>query len=258
MLMIHSSAFYVIGVYAAAEVIGTVLATLDGQIIEDDELPLSAPPLKEQFLQMMKERIRLVIKQSRAEIDSLIGIGVAMHGLVDPQNGVAVFAPHLNLESIPIKDELEQEFNIPALVENDVRTLALAESWYGEGQGIANFVCISVGLGVGSGIVLNDEVYSGMFHTAGELGHTVIDINGPRCRCGNYGCLEAYVSESAILSRVQKAIRLGKETLITAWLDGDSHLLTIEMIFTAAEQGDQLALEVLEDAGRYLGIASQI
>lgn len=255
MLTINSSAFFVIGVYAAAEVIHTVIATLDGQIAYSDERKIVSLPSKEQFLDMIKENIHFVIQNSHINLESIIGVGVGMHGLVDPEEGVAVFSPHLNLENIPIKDNLEQEFNLPVFVENDVRTLALAESWYGEGQDVSNFICLSVGLGVGSGIVINNEIYNGPLNTAGEIGHTIVDVNGPRCRCGNYGCLEAYASEHAILNRVQKGIRLHRATLITEWTHGEENLLTIDMVFDAAKQGDQLALEILEDSGRFLGIA---
>ncbi|MDQ0257237.1 glucokinase-like ROK family protein [Evansella vedderi] len=255
MLSINTSAFYVIGVYAAAEVINTVIATIGGEIVSSYENKLNIKPSKEEFLDMMKSGVREVIRSKRMKRDSILGIGVAMHGLVDPEKGSSVFAPHLHLEHIPIKDCLEEEFEIPVLVENDVRTLALAESWYGEGQGNSNFICLSVGLGVGSGIVINNEIYSGLYHSAGEVGHTIVDVNGPRCTCGNYGCLEAYASEFAILNRIKKGIRMGRDTVINRWIDGDDSKLTIEMVFRAAEEQDPLALEILEDSGRYLGIA---
>lgn len=253
MLTINSSAFYVIGIYAAAEVINTVIANIDGTIVNNYEQRLSSPPSKKQFLQMMKDGVKQII--SGTNVASIIGIGVGMHGLVNPDKGLAVFSPHLNLEDIPIKDVLEKEFSIPVYVENDVRTLALAESWYGYGHGITNFICLSVGLGVGSGIVINNELYRGLYNTAGEVGHTIVDVNGPRCRCGNFGCLEVYSSELAILNRIKKGVRMGRDSLINRWIDGDDSKITIEMVFDAAEQQDPLALEILEDAGRYLGIA---
>jgi predicted NBD/HSP70 family sugar kinase len=255
LLSINSSAFYVIGVYAAAEVIHTVSATLDGEITYSYELKITESPSKEEFLNMMKNSISHVIESTNTSPEQVIGIGVGMHGLVDPDQGLSVFAPHLNLENIPIKEVLEQEFDLPVLVENDVRTLSLAESWYGEGQEISNFICLSIGLGVGSAIVINNEMYTGPTNTAGEIGHTIVDVNGPRCSCGNYGCLEAYASEHAIIDSIKKGIRLGKDTIINQWIDGDDSQLTLEMIFQAAEQGDYLALEKIEETGRFLGIA---
>lgn len=255
MLSINSSVFYVIGVYAAAEVIHTVIATIGGEICHNYTKEIVTPPSKEEFLQMMHQCVYEVIKQDNIKREAIIGIGVGMHGLVDPEKGLSVFAPHLNLEHIPIKTSLEQEFDIPVLVENDVRTLALAESWYGQGKDTQNFICLSVGLGVGSGIVLNNEIYSGLYNSAGEVGHTIVDVNGPRCRCGNFGCLEAYASELAILDRITKGIRLGRNTIINEYINNDDSKLTIETVFKAAKQNDPLTLEVLEDTGRYLGIA---
>ncbi|ADU29307.1 ROK family transcriptional regulator [Evansella cellulosilytica] len=250
MLSVNSSAFYAIGVYAAAEVIHTVIATLDGEITYSFEQKVSVLPSKDAFLKMIVNGIKQVMKHRRIKRESIIGIGVGMHGLVDPEKGISIFAPHLHLENILIKSEIEAEFSIPVLVDNDVRTLALAESWYGQGANNQNFICVSVGLGIGSSIVLNGDIYNGPYHSAGELGHTLVDVNGPRCSCGNYGCLEAFASEGAILNRLKKGIRLGRN-----WNYGDADKLTIESVIQAAQDKDPFALEVLEETGRYLGIA---
>ncbi|ADU29305.1 ROK family transcriptional regulator [Evansella cellulosilytica] len=255
MLTINASSYYVIGIYGAREIIHTVIATLDGKISYSNEEKLSTPPTKDEYIDLLKNGVEKVLQQKRIKQNKVLGIGVGMHGLVDPQKGISIFSPHLHIENIPIKQELESAFDIPVLVDNDVRTLALAESWYGEGKDISNFVCLSVGLGIGSGIMLNGEIYTGQYHSAGEIGHTVVDINGPRCQCGNYGCLEAYASELAIISRVKKGLRLGRSTIINDWIKETDSQLTIEMVFDAAEKGDAFVLEVLEETGRFLGIA---
>jgi N-acetylglucosamine repressor len=255
MLTINSSAFYVIGVYAAAEVINTIITTLDGEIVYSYEQEITKPPPKIEFLQMLKDSIQHLIAHTQVEIESIMGIGVGVHGLVNPNEGIVVFSPHLNLENIQIKEELEQTFNIAVFVENDVRTLALAESWYGEGKNVSNYICLSVGLGIGSGMVIDGRIYNGIYNTAGEIGHTIVDVNGPRCSCGNYGCLEAYASENALLERIKKGIRLGRNSTLSESINSDNHQLTIEMVLDAANQGDLLTLEILEETGRVLGIA---
>ncbi|PYZ97521.1 sugar kinase [Alteribacter lacisalsi] len=255
MLSINASRFYVIGVYGAAEVVRTVIATLDGKVKHEVNQPLTTLPSKDEFLQIITKNIHQVLSLEKAPAESVVGIGVAMHGLVDTEKGISVFAPHLNLENIPLKEVLEHEFTVPVFVENDVRALTLAESWYGQGQAVSNFICISVGLGVGSGMVLNNKIFRGPYHAAGEIGHTTVDVSGPRCHCGNHGCLEAYASEHAILYRIKKGIRMGRSTILTEWLRGDENSLTIEMVFKAAAEGDPHAVETLEDSGRYLGIA---
>lgn len=255
MLTINASKFYVIGVYGAAEIINTVIATLDGQIKYEFSEKLDTPPPKEKFLSLIKESIYHVIHKEGAKKEAVVGIGLAMHGLVDPREGIAVFAPHLNLENIPLKQSLEEEFGIAVFVENDVRALTLAESWYGHGQNTENFICLSVGLGVGSGMVINNQIYYGPYFAAGEVGHTIVDVTGPRCHCGNHGCLEVYSSEDAILNQIKKGMRMGRNTILNDWISGDESRLTMELVFKAAEEGDSHAIGVLKDAGRYLGIA---
>ncbi|SDN89314.1 Sugar kinase of the NBD/HSP70 family, may contain an N-terminal HTH domain [Alkalicoccus daliensis] len=253
MLSIHSSAFYAIGVYAAAEVVHTVIATLDGEIFMEKEERMQTPPPLEEFLQLLSRSVSFVIEESGAAPEKIIGIGVAMHGLVNSEEGTAIFSPHLQLENIPIQQHLEEKFSIPVLVENDVRTLTLAEGWYGEGQNISHFLCVSVGLGIGSGIVLDNTIYRGPVHSAGEIGHTVVDVSGPKCHCGNYGCLEAYASESSILEQTQRQLRFGKPSLLHE-IAGDKEL-TMQHVYQAVAEKDPLAMEVAADAGRYLGIA---
>ena len=254
MLTLNSTNYFIIGIYGSAEVITTVISNLDGEIIYSKDKEVWNTPSEEEFLTMLKECIQDTLDENDLLHSSIIGIGVAMHGLVDPVNGIAIFAPHLNLSNIPIKNTLEDEFSIPVLMENDVRALTLAENWYGKGKDVSDFICISVGRGIGSGIVLNHKIYNGAYNSAGEIGHTIVDVNGPRCKCGNYGCLEAFSSEAAVLERVKRGIRLGRDSILAAEINEDNRW-DIEMIFRAAEKGDQLALESLEESGRYLGLA---
>ncbi|WP_249414092.1 ROK family transcriptional regulator [Alteribacter keqinensis] len=254
MLSLSDSSYYVVGVYAAAEVVHTVLSNLKGDIVSEKKSPVPDPATKDQFLRLLDAEIKNQLEQNNITKQSVLGIGVAMHGLVDPDKGIALFSPHLNLENIPVKEYLEERIKVPVLIENDVRALSLAESWYGEGQEVSDFICLSVGLGVGSGIFINNDIYKGPYNTSGEIGHTIVDVNGPRCRCGNYGCLEAFASEYAVVNKIKKDLRLGKTTLIRDWLN-DERELTFDLVMKAADQGDRLACDTLQESGRFLGIA---
>lgn len=254
LLRINTDAFYVVGVFAGSKRVKAVTATLDGQVLRHVERKYPATPTPEQFLITVADAVEQVMNETNPRKEGL-GIGVGMHGLVDPQEGISIFAPHLNLRNVPVKAYLEQRFNLPVELENDVRALAMGESWFGLGQGLADFVCVYVGTGVGAGIILDHRPYRGVSFTAGEIGHTTIDINGPKCSCGNYGCLETMAGGQALVRRAQQAIRLGRQSLIEALAGDDLEQITGEIIHQAALQGDDVAIEVLADTGRYLGIS---
>jgi len=254
LLLINSSAFYVIGVYAGAKRVKAVTANLDGKVVRQVEMKYEDNQTSEQFLLALETAVEKVMQSTHPNQEPFLGIGVGMHGLVDPELGLSLFAPHLNLRHVPIKWALEKRFKLPVEVENDVRAQAIAESWFGKGVGIPNFICVHVGTGVGAGIIIDNKLYRGSSFTAGEIGHTTIDSNGPRCSCGNYGCLETMVGGAALARRAQQAIRYGKESIIEEWVAGDLDKIDGEMLCRAAQRNDQVAIEVLSDTGRYLGI----
>lgn len=248
LLTINTSAFQVIGVDVGIKQIKIVATDLNAQVIEILKKDISAPLTEEAFVALLKDGIHSIMNRPRIKKGTIMGIGVGMHGLVDPDKGVSIFAPNLHLRHMPLRDQLEDAFGVPVEVDNDVRVMALGESWFGHGQGFENFVCLNVGHGVGAGIILDHKLYRGTSFTAGEVGHTTVDPTGPKCSCGNDGCLQTLVSGPAIAARAQEHIRSGKESI----LSGDD--LTGEDVFAAALNEDVLAQEVLQETGRYLGI----
>lgn len=254
LLRLNSEAFHVVGVYAGAKKVRIVAATVDGMVKVEREAFVPQTPTEESYLQMLKEMIQQVMQTTGAAPATFLGIGVGMHGLVDPIQGVSIFAPNIPLRNVPIKEVLEKEFAIPVEVDNDVRALALGESWFGQGQGVRHFVCLNVGTGIGAGIILDGRLYQGAAFTAGEIGHTTIDLHGPKCGCGNYGCLEALASGPAMEARAQVAIAEGELSLLCKSEDDAPSNITGEMIFHAAIEGDPLAVNILKQTGTYLGV----
>ncbi|PLR77406.1 hypothetical protein CU633_10660 [Bacillus sp. V3-13] len=252
MLCLNSSTFRVIGVDVGVDNLKLVSTNINADVVDTLIVKMPLSLTAETFMELLIESVHTML--AKLKDANILGIGVGMHGLVDPRKGVAQYAPNLNLRNIPIRKRLEEEFQIPVEVENDVRAMALGESWFGNGQGIDNFICINVGMGVGAGIILDHKLFTGSSFTAGEIGHTTIDVEGPKCSCGNYGCLQALVAGPAITARAQKEIRLGRKSLIEALVYRDLDQITGEIVHQAAVKGDQLAIEVLGDAGRYLGI----
>jgi glucokinase-like ROK family protein len=254
MLTINSHAYQVIGVDVGGSHMKGIATSLDGTVIFSNQVKMPKVINEELFIALLIDTIAQIIEKAQLNRESILGIGIGMHGLVNSNEGISIYAPNFDLRNIPIRTELEREFGMLVEVENDVRAMALGESWFGNGQGTDNFVCVNVGMGVGAGIILNDQLFQGASFTAGEIGHTTIDMEGPRCSCGNYGCLQALIAGPAIASRTQKELRMGRRSVLAEWVGADEESITAEMIYQAALAGDALSIEMLEKAGRYLGI----
>ncbi len=170
----------------------------------------------------------------------LLGIGVGVHGPVEYPGGRLLIAPNMGWSDVPVGEILRERFHVPIVVDNEANAGAVAELWAGAGQDVRDLFYFSIGMGVGTGIVLNGDLYRGSAGTAGEFGHTTIDPSGPPCTCGNRGCLETFVSERALMRYVQQS---GREPVPTA-----------AEIFAAADRGEAWAIAALAQVGNYLGI----
>ena len=185
--------------------------------------------------------------------DKIIGIGIGAPGLIIAGSGIIHFSPNFpGWTDIPLLEYVSAELNdinIPLYIDNDVNVMVLGELHHGAGVGYENVVALTLGTGVGGGVVINKKVYHGSWNTAGELGHTVVQPDGRECGCGNYGCLEAYAGARHIIERTQQRIVDGRKTCLNP--DG----LTPRQIAQAASTGDKLAQDIFSETGRYIGIA---
>ncbi|MDN4524841.1 ROK family transcriptional regulator [Fictibacillus fluitans] len=254
MLVINEKSFYVIGLDAGPKDIKIILTDLNGGVLHFRESPLSLPVTADDLLKMMKSEIQGLLDQYKEEEDKIIGIGVAMHGVVDVERGMSLYAPNLHLRNIPIKEELEASFKLPVKVENDAKAIALGEVWFGSGSGASSVVAINVGSGIGAGIVINGQLFHGEHFIAGEIGHMTIDIGGKQCSCGNYGCLQTLAAGPAIAERAKKEVAIGKESILTELSGGHLEHISGRLVHKAALEGDQLSRDILRSAGIYLGI----
>ncbi|MEZ4517366.1 MAG: ROK family protein [Chloroflexota bacterium] len=187
-----------------------------------------------------------LLAQAGIKRDHLLGVGVGVAGAVDPARGILRNNPFLAWRDLPLAELLEERLGVPVAIDNDVNTLTNNELWFGRGQGVSNFLVVTVGRGVGLGIVLNGQIYVGSQGGAGELGHTVIDPHGPLCECGKQGCLETYVSDPALWRMAQEAQARGE-------LSATIH--TPEDLLAAADAGDPAAQAIYAHAGDLLGTA---
>ena len=209
-----------------ADVIDTKIASINN----------SSP---EKTIQHLASIIHEYIQDQELSIDNLVGIGIGMAGIIDVENGILNYSPIIQWENIPVASLLSNILNVPVFIDNDVNTFALTESWFGKGLNADHFLAVTVGRGIGLGIVTNQKIYRGQ-GGAGEIGHIVVVPEGNLCECGNRGCLESYISDPA-LSKAAIAKGIMQE--------GEG----IEKLSELAQAGDQNAHEILFTAGKMLG-----
>lgn len=218
----------------------------EGKIVRRAYAPTGASGGKEEVISRIVE---LAEKLSPGKSSP---VGVASPGPVDALTGFLLNPPNLpGWGRVDLREELEKRLTRKVYVENDANMVAYGEWRFGVGRGAESLLCITLGTGVGSGLILDGHLHKGAHGFAGELGHTVVDPDGPLCRCGSRGCLESLVGARGIVTEAERMIQAGKSTALQE--SGDE--LTVEEISRAARDGDAVAGEVLRRAGYYLGIA---
>jgi predicted NBD/HSP70 family sugar kinase len=229
-----------IGVYVESVCAHLGLVDLKGQLLRRERVSFSRGSGSEDVISAMRQSINKLAKGV-----NLLGIGIGISGFTDSQNEMLFYSPILGWRNVNLSRPLEREYGVPVFVENDINTFVLAELWYGAGNRFRNFICVTIGEGIGAGIVIDGRLYEGATGGAGEVGHMCIDFNGPRCRCGEKGCLEVFASNSFLLKRAQEAILKGQGTF---------KKVTIEALQDAANNGDEVARGIFTEMSKNLGI----
>lgn len=242
LLRLNGSGYYVIGVDAGTNVIEAAICNIFGHTILRSEKRITKPIESETFLETMVGVIKKLLDEEVVDPDKIIGIGVAMHGIMNIEEGISYYSSNTGLESVPIKKVLEEKFKYEVALENNSRALALGEFWFGGFEHVNRFVAINIARGVGSGLIINGKLIHGSQYVAGEIGHAVISIDGEPCTCGNNGCFETFVSSGSIVRRAKKQIRNTPENL------------TAEDIYNYAVERNEEYLHVLEETGYYISI----
>jgi len=207
---------------------------------------------EEKILSLLENTIEQCYSSENGKL--ALAIGIIVRGPVMSREGLSLFSPSAGWRNVPLKYLVEKQFQLPVFVENDMRAMALGAYHYGPYRDIKNAVFLGVGGGIGSGIILNGELYRGIGDSAGEIGHTVVDVNGPLCSCGNRGCLEAMASESALVNIMIKSINEGENSLVSEMVKGDIDAIRTKHIYAAAEEGDLLAIKMLQHTAQYIGM----
>ncbi|NOU96373.1 ROK family protein [Paenibacillus sp. LMG 31456] len=238
MLLFNQAAGYAVGVDLGVSQISAVLTDLKGEIIEEYQTAHNNESI-DSVISKLIACIRETIQRAPDSPYGVVGIGIGIPGISDDQGNV-LFAPNLGWQDVPLQQRVEQEFEIPVVIDNEANAGAVGEKQFGSGKNVSHLIYVSISSGIGTGVIIKEELYRGVSGFSGEMGHLSIELNGRACRCGNVGCWELYASEQALVDEARKQ-----------WNDPSVDLKSLAQ---RASNGEQGAIELIQQTGRYLGI----
>jgi transcriptional regulator of PTS gene len=249
LLALNPEGAFVVGVNLSNSKLSVVIVNFEGTIVASHAHPLA--PIHHSVSEIANRvagAVQACIWEANFAKEQISGVGIGIPGLVDPDSGNIRFLPNYGWENVNIKELVQNKLNHPCYIDNSSNTLALAEQWFGEGKGIDNFLVVTIENGIGLGAVINGRIYRGQEGIAGEFGHMTINPEGPECRCGKKGCVEAYTGNIAIMRDARLAANDGR------WHREDPDGFTYEEMVRAAQEGVVALRQLFSRAGHILGI----
>lgn len=251
---LNKNILYIVSVELIYNKIRATIFNLKTEIIERNEIKITPATSSENIIRLIFKAIDNILLKSKITLEFIYGIAVTSPGPVDNEKGIVLNAPQFKSWSmIPLKEIIENKYNLLTVVEKDSNAATYGEMWNGVAKSRKNVVTLQINYGIGGGIVIDKNIYYGSTRGAGELGHGTLDIAGPKCDCGNYGCLEVFSSIVAIEKNINKELSSGKESTLRNLYDKNPNSITIKSIVEAAQKGDTLSIDVLQKAGKYIG-----
>ncbi len=245
--------YFSIGVDIDIDYIRFILMDITGQVEYRDKIPSGLVQSVSEAIKLVEGKLHKIIEQYKIKPDRLLGVGISIPGMVDNITHEIIFAPNLGWERVDLESMMSSLDSFPIYVDNEAMCSAICENWIGSCTEQKDFVCINMKSGIGSSLFTDGNLYRGCCGSAGEIGHIMVEQNGPKCACGNYGCLEALVSSKSL---VEKAKRLVKQGLIADFTNGlDIDAITIDDIISWAKDDNEAARVILVEAAGYLGLA---
>lgn len=245
---------YRIGVDLGGTNIAVGVVDDEYKIIGRGKVKTNAPRPAEEIFDDIAKAIDLAVADAGLTMDDISTIGVGTPGSVNKESGLIEFSNNLEFDHVPAKQMLEQRTGKPCVFENDANAAALGEAYAGAGNGVKNLVAVTLGTGVGSGIILGGKVMSGINDAAGEMGHTVIVVNGEQCNCGRKGCWERYASATALISQTKAKMLECPDSKMWAECGGDIDSVNGRTAFNAMYDGDEAAKEVVDAYIYYVSV----
>lgn len=231
------------------------VASRRGEIIGRDLRPTPAADGPEAGVQALLASMHGALAAAGVKPGDIVAIGLGVPGLLDVDAGVMLTSPNLpGWRDLPLRDIVQREFGISTYLVNDASAAAIGEAKYGAGRGVKHFVYVTLSTGIGAGIVIDGQLYTGQFGGAGELGHMTIQADGPPCGCGGNGCWETLASGTALAREARERLRAGETSLMPEYADGEIDRVDAPLIHRAALAGDRLANELIVLTGYYVGI----
>jgi len=235
--------------------IATALVSWEGHILCQENIPTLAEEGVQAVVGRLLAALDRVMGKASVPLSSLTSVAIAAAGAIDIEKGIVTSSPNLpGWQDVPLKDMIQTAVGLETFLINDASAAALGEHRFGAGRGVNNLIYVTVSTGIGGGIILDGKLYNGVSGSAGEVGHMTIDAHGPRCNCGNIGCLELLASGKAVAREAQRLIAQGSRTRIMELAEGELENITAITVATAARQGDALASAIISRAATYLGI----
>ena len=249
LLALNPTAAYVVGVKLSAFQVSFAVTNIQADVLSSLIMPVRIGKKSVEFVaDLIEEGIRHCVSEARLNMRKIAGIGIGIPGLVDSEKEITLWSPLYKRGNRTMRELIQDRFNIKTHIENDANTVTLAQQWFGEGRGVANFLVVTVEHGVGMGIVVNGQLYRGVKGIGAEFGHLVIIPGGAPCRCRKRGCIEAYVADYSVLGAAIDACKAGR------WQCKNISSLTIEEVTVIAQQGEPALRKIFKRGGEILGL----
>jgi glucokinase len=233
---------------------GAALVSPTGEILYESDGPTHSHESPENIIGRMKGLIRNCLNEAKNLNLEVASIGIGCPGILDSNTGIIKFSPNLShWNNVEIGRIMTEEFAVPVKIDNDVRVATLGEFNFGAGKGYQNIICITVGTGIGGGIILNGQLMRGPSQSMGEIGHMTLKKDGPLCGCGNHGCFESVASATAIIRKARNSIEDGKSPLMRKFTDEGEHI-SAYLVTKAAQQGDAEAVRIIRETAQWIGL----
>jgi len=243
---------YYIGIDLGGTNIAAAVVDENGKILFKKSIPTLAERHYSEIINDMAKLCEEVVQGINKDLSDIKSIGIGSPGNIDSEKGIFIYANNFNFDNVNVRKEFKKFFDIPVFIDNDANCAALGESISGACKGFRNSVMLTLGTGIGGGIIIDGKIYNGSFSCGGEIGHMVIERCGRECSCGRYGCFESYCSTAALTRRLKEAVKNDEDSEMFKYVKGDIEKIDTKILFAFYKKEDYLAVDIIDEYAEYL------